>query len=309
MPLGNTPLQIAVDETVVLIEGRGDTTVSIVELLIVERGTNIEVPHLEIPIIMVTGIHLQVLVPVGISHAFVSITRGQVVLAIGVGLAIQVGMSHLQVAIGFPLAVAVLYVIVDAGLFLSHLSAVLDALGIPTARFARFGVSIQVVGGGIDCQARVVREAQGKESGQPALLRSATYFCVGKCADAVFLLEFHIHHIAVVSSHLLSKKLTLLAPLIIDLDVLHRIGRQVVEHDGVVATEKVLAVEEQRIHILAVVIDASTLFQFDARQLLYQCIEHRALGQFKGIGIKHQRVAFIVELHFGRSDNHLLQHL
>ena len=155
----------------------------------------------------------------------------------------------------------------------------------------------------------MVREAQGKESGQPALLRSATCFCVGKCADAVFLLEFHIHHIAVVSSHLLSKKLTLLAPLIIDLDVLHRIGRQVVEHDGVVATEKVLAVEEQRIHILAVVIDASTLFQFDARQLLYQCIEHRALGQFKGIGIKHQRVAFIVELHFGRSDNHLLQHL
>ena len=105
---------------------------------------------------MVTGIQPQVLVPVGISHAFVSIARGQVVLAIGVGLAIQVGMSHLQVAIGFPLAVAVLYVIVDAGLFLSHLSAVLDALGIPTARFARFGVSIQVVGGGIGCDARVV---------------------------------------------------------------------------------------------------------------------------------------------------------
>ena len=137
---------------------------------------------------------------------------------------------------------------------------------------------------------------------------SCSRFHVRHRADGVFLLQFHVHHVTVVAHDVLTEKLALVAPLVVYLNGLHRVGRQVVEHDGVVATEEVLAVEQQRIDVLAVVVDAPALLQFHARQLAHQCIEHRPLGQFESIGIEDERVAFIIELHLRGHDHHLLQH-
>ena len=127
-------------------------------------------------------------------------------------------------------------------------------------------------------------------------------------ADRIFLLQFHVHHVAVVAHHVLAEELALVAPLVVDFDGLHRVGRQVVEHNGVVATEEVLAVEQQRIDVLAVVVDATALLQLHARQLAHQRVEHRPFSQLEGVGIEDERVAFIIELHLRGHDHHLLQH-
>ena len=61
--------------------------------------------------------------------AVVSIACSEEVLTIGIGFAVEVGMAHLHITVGFPLAVAVFYVVVDASLLLSQLSTVLQSLG------------------------------------------------------------------------------------------------------------------------------------------------------------------------------------
>ena len=132
---------------------------------------------------------------------------------------------------------------------------------------------------------------------------------MSQCADGVFLLQLHVHHVAFVVGNLLPKKLTLLSPFVVYLDGLHGVGGQIFEHDGVVATKKILAIEQQCIDVFAVMVDSSTLFQFYAWQLSDQCIKHRTFGQLESIGIENKRVAFIIELHLGSRDNDLLQHL
>ena len=73
---------------------------------------------------------------------------------------------------------------------------------------------------------------------------------------------------------MLTKELALVAPLVVYLNILHGVGRQVVEHDGMVASEEVLAVQKQGVDILPVMVDAAALLQFYAWQLAYQRVEH-----------------------------------
>ena len=99
----------------------------------------------------------------------------------------------------------------------------------------------------------------------------------------------------------------MLGEFVVDLHFLHSVGRQVVEHHGVVASEELLAVEQQALHELAIVVDLSVLLQLHARHLLDEGIEHRAFCQLEGIGIVDQRVATIVEHHLRSRHLHLLQ--
>ena len=73
--------------------------------------------------------------------------------------------------------------------------------------------------------------------------------------------------------------------LIVDGDVLHGVGGQVLEHQLAVVAEELLAVKQQVVDELAVVVNAAVAFQLNTRQLADEGVEHRPLGQDKGIGI------------------------
>ena len=106
-----------------------------------------------------------------------------------------------------------------------------------------------------------------------------------------------------------TKELILGGLLVVDGDVLHGVGGQVLQEQLAVVAEELLAVEQQVVDELAVVVDAAVAPQLYTRQLADEGIEHRAFGQDKGVGIIYQGVALVVELHLrGRHDD-LLQHL
>ena len=73
--------------------------------------------------------------------------------------------------------------------------------------------------------------------------------------------------------------------LVVDGDVLHGVGGQVFKHQLAVVTEELLAVEQQVVDELAVVVNATVALQLHARQLADEGVEHRPLGQDEGIGI------------------------
>ena len=77
---------------------------------------------------------------------------------------------------------------------------------------------------------------------------------------------------------------------VVHLDVLHRIGRQVLECYLGVSGKEVLAVHHQTLNKLAVHLDL-TVLQLSTGQLGYQRVEHRAFGQLKGGGIVHDGIA------------------
>ena len=97
--------------------------------------------------------------------------------------------------------------------------------------------------------------------------------------------------------------------LVVDGNVLHDVGGQVLQHQLAVVPEELLAVEQQGIHKLALMVDASVRLQLHVRQLAQQSIEHGAFGQDEGIGIVDDGVAPVVELHFRGRNGHLLHHL
>ena len=206
--------------------------------------------------------------------AVVSIACSEIVLTIGIGFAVEVGMGHLHIAVGFPFTVTIVHAVVYTCLLLSQLSTVLQSLRIPATCFSWFSITIQIVGCSVGGKARVVAEAEGKESGEPSFIRSTTNLRICQGANTVFLLQLDVHHIAVVAHDMLTKELALVAPLVVNLNVLHGISRQIVEHNGVVTSEEVFSIEQQGIDILAVVVDATSLLQFDTRQLAYQRIKH-----------------------------------
>ena len=308
MALSDAALQVLV-EHVVVPRGKRRVTIGVVILLIVERGAHIEVPHTEVTVKVMTSVQRQVLVALGLFHAVVGIARRQEVLAVGLGLAVKVSVCHLYVTVGLPYAVTVFHIIVNTCLLLGQHTAIMQALRVPTATFTWFTVTVQVVGRGVGCHTRMVGETEGKESGQPPVFCAATSLHISQCSDRVFLLQLHVHHVAFVIGNMLPKELALISPFVINLDGLHSIGGQIFEHNGVVATKKVLAIKKQSIDVFAVMVDSSTLFQFYSWQLSDKCVKHRPFGQLESVGIENKRVALIIELHLGSRDHHLLQHL
>ena len=260
----------------------------------------------------VTSVEANAVITVPTGGMLVGVARGEEVLAVGSREQAVISVLSLSIAAHLPSLVAVVNVVVKAGLP-QRLPSV-AGMRIERTAFARRAVVVQVVGIGIDADARMVAEAHGKETGEESPLQtsprrggSCSCLHIAEPSDGVFLLQLHIHDVVLVVLLVAAQPLGLLGEFVVDLHFLHGVGRQVVEHHGVVASEELLAVEQQALHELAIVVDLSVLLQFHARHLLDEGIEHGAFSKLEGIGIVDQRVATIVEHHLRSRHLHLLQ--
>ena len=154
-----------------------------------------------------------------------------------------------------------------------------------------------IVGIGIDRYARLRREAQGEEAPQPSGVRSAAGFHISQPSNLILSFERHIHHETSVI-HFSSHHLAHFALLVVELDILHRICGQVVEHDVVVAFEEILPVEQQALHLFPVDEDSSVALQPRPRELPHQCVEHGTFRQIESVGVVYERVAPRIEFNF-----------
>ena len=133
--------------------------------------------------------------------------------------------------------------------------------------------------------------------------------CLKVSGAALVILTFqhHVHGIFLLILIGYAKHLVLLRLLVIHLDALHREVRQVLKHYLILSLEEVRTVERQVINLLSVDEYLTILIQFHAGQLLYQSVEHGALGHVEGIGIEHQRVALPHHLHLRGPYHHLVK--
>ncbi len=125
-------------------------------------------------------------------------------------------------------------------------------------------------------------------------------------SDTVLPLEVHVHHVFL-PVDVLAHVTALVRHAVIHLDIADRIIRQVVEHHLVVALEEVLAVEHQIVHGTSVDLDDPIGTHLHTRHLTYQGIEHTAVGQLEGRGVKHNRIAAVGHLHTCGPYRHLAQ--
>ena len=95
--------------------------------------------------------------------------------------------------------------------------------------------------------------------------------------------------------------------LVIHLNLLHRVVRQVLQHQLVLPPKEVLAVQQQVLHFLAVDENLTLLVQLRAGHLTDERVEHRAVGHVEGIGIIHQRIAAIIHLYLRCRHHHLVE--
>ena len=122
----------------------------------------------------------------------------------------------------------------------------------------------------------------------------------------VILLQLYVHDEQFVADALAHQS-TQLALLFVDPDVLDHVGGEVVEHDGAVFLEKVLAVEQEAFHLFPVDKDAAVVLQFRTGQLADEGIEHGTFLELEGIGVVDDGVAAHVELYLGGLDDGLVQ--
>ena len=171
---------------------------------------------------------------------------------------------------------------------------------------------VQVVGLGKEAYVRPLVAPHGKEAcqvGRLVLPKSRSALDVCYPAHHVFALQPHVDDVVLTALVGPPEPLILLGLLVIDGHVLHRVGRQVLEHELPTAFEEVLAVQQEVVHELAVVVDAPVALEFDARQLTEQGVEHRAFRQLELAGIIYHGVAPEVESDARCLDGHLLQGL
>ena len=136
----------------------------------------------------------------------------------------------------------------------------------------------------------MVAEAEGKRTGKPAVVCSCRRLRVGDVAALILLLQVHVHHKRL-GIHVVAQCLALVRLLVIDLDILHRVVRQVFQQHLSVALEERARAEHQFVHLAPVDKNLAPVVHRHARHLAYQCVKHRAVGQFERRGIIDQRVA------------------
>ena len=179
----------------------------------------------------------------------------------------------------------------------------------PLALLAWRAVVAQVVDVGEECDARVRGVAHGKGSAEEGwgfrrlsevlLTAEALAYAALRIREprrVVVALQSHVHHHLFLCRLLANGALHVVGCPFVASDVLHHVGRHVVEEQLAVAVEEVLAVEQQGIHFAAVHGYLSAAMKLHARQLLDECVEHRAFCHREGIRIIDQRVAVHVEL-------------
>ena len=131
-------------------------------------------------------------------------------------------------------------------------------------------------------------------------------FDITHIASIILTLQLHIHHV-VFLLYVVTNELTLLGALVKDLQFLDGVVGQVVEHHLVLTLEEVLTVERQIVHLLAVDIDITVVFELCPRHLTDQSVEHRAFRQVESRGVIHQCVATIGQLYFSACDDHAIE--
>ena len=152
----------------------------------------------------------------------------------------------------------------------------------------------------------MVSVVESEEAAQIAVVGAQSALDVGQQSAVVLALQLHVHDVVLLRCFL-ALPFTLFRRLVVDLHILHRVVRQVVEHHLVVALEKVLAVERQVVHLLAVDVDVAVVLQLGARHLAHQSVEHGTLGQVERCGVVDHRIAAIGNFYFRARDDHPLE--
>ena len=235
----------------------------------------------------------------------VSVASGQ---EIGAGGGAFVVVHHLvegDLATGPACLVDILVVVVQPG-HCGALCARGHLFGCPCVVFTGLARVIEVIDVGDECHAGRGVEPVDEGAAKVAVLAAVAALGVDEPAYVVLAFEAHVHgqHLGCrdVVAALGVRGLTL-----IDLHVLDGVGRDVFEHEVVVAVKELLAVEQQRLHKLAVDLDLAVAVELHARQLRYQHIQHRPFGKLEGVGVVHDRVALVVEFDFGGFHRQLAQ--
>ena len=176
----------------------------------------------------------------------------------------------------------------------------------PLAIATGLTVLVDIVGIAKERQACVVVVVEREESSHVTVVGTCAGFDIPHEATVIVALEHHVHHV-VLALHIVAYALTLTSRLVVDLQLLHGEVRQVVEHHLVLATEEVLAVEQQIVHLSPVDIDVAILLQLSTRHLTDESVEHRSVGQVEGRCIVDNGVATIGNLHPCARDDHAVE--
>ena len=282
-------------------------------MVVLQVRTDVPAHTLVIAVEVVIGAQPQVLVAAVAEAVVVEIARWQEVLAHGARLAFRPLVVDRGIAMILPPLVAV----ADPEAEVGPLGAAQGVAGtLPVVAFAWLAVVVEVVGVGNDGQSREVAVAHGEEACQVASPLptgegrggASSHLGVGNPAHHVLLLQSDVDDVALGLQVLDAEPLVLVGLLVVDGDVLYGVGRQVFEHELAVVAEELLAVEEQVVDELALVVDAAVALQLNAWQLTDEGVEHGAFGQDEGIGIIDNGVALVVELHTGGRNRHFGQH-
>ena len=151
----------------------------------------------------------------------------------------------------------------------------------------------------------MVSIVKSEETSQIAVVSAESSLDVSQQTAIVLALQLHVHHI-ILFLNLFAFPLAVLRRLVVDLDVLHGVVRQVVEHHFVVAFEEIFAVECQVVNLLAVDIDVTVVFQLCAGHLADETVEHGTFRKVEGGSVVDYCVTAVSDFHFrSRYDNTL----
>ena len=137
-----------------------------------------------------------------------------------------------------------------------RLTKVAGIAALPVARLARLGIVVQIVGIGYNSEPREVRVAHGKEAGKVTFAGAAASLYVGKPAYHILLLQPYVYNVFLHSFVLDAQPFVLGSLLVVDGDVLHDVGGQVLQHQLAVVAEELFAVEQKGIYEFALMVDA-----------------------------------------------------
>ena len=155
-------------------------------------------------------------------------------------------------------------------------------------------------------KARTVGKTQCKHPAQVLVTGTVCSLCISYPTNRILLFEPYIH-IQWAFIELLPGELLKIGLALIYLYLVYHICRQVVERHTWVALEKILSVDKQRGYLLAIIHYNTIILEFNSRQLLYECIEHRAVGHLKGIGVVDYSIATHNHLYFRCPDSKFIK--
>ena len=160
----------------------------------------------------------------------------------------------------------------------------------PIALSSRAAGIVVIVNVPKEGKARTVGKTQRKHPANILVVCTVCSLCIGYPTYGILFFEPHIHiqwtFIKLLPGQFLKISLTF-----IYLYLVYHICRQVVKRYTRVALEEVLSVDKQRGYLLAIIHYNTIILEFNSRQLLYECIEHRAVGHLKGIGVVDYSIA------------------